>query len=148
MNPQELCALGAGLGGGEDRLVVPGALFGYGGWLYHNPDEVMERSGNCGTHRSLSQFLSSRRTGGVCQQRRKELTVDSTASLCSNSFEAAWWEGWRFMAGMSDGAGPGVGLVSAGSSSALASVKQWTNKRCGCCDWYEFQGRACSLPVP
>lgn len=45
----------------------------------------------------LSLFLLVGLEVILCQQRRKELPVDSTASLCSNSFEVAWWEGWRFM---------------------------------------------------
>lgn len=45
----------------------------------------------------LSFFLPIGLEVSPCQQRRKELTVDSTASLCSNRFKAAWWEGWRVM---------------------------------------------------
>jgi len=51
------------------------------------------------------------------------------------------------MAGVSDGPGPDVGLISAGSS-ALASMKPQTYNWHGCCDWYGFQGYVCSLSVP
>lgn len=73
----------------------------------------------------LSFFLPIGLEVSLCQQRRKELTADKTASLCSNNFVGCLWDGWRFMAGMSGGAGPENGPLSAGSSSALGSVKQW-----------------------
>lgn len=41
-----------------------------------------------------------------------------------------------------------VELVAAGSSSALASTRQWTNNWSRCCGWCGFQGYVCSLSIP
>lgn len=91
----------------------------------------------------LSFFLPIGLEVSLCQQRRKELTVDSSASLCSNSFEAAWWEGWRFMV-------DACLMEQAQKMGWFLQVHllRWTYHWCGCCDWYEFQGYVRSLSVP
>lgn len=101
----------------------------------------MERSDNCVTHWSLSQSLSSCRTGG------DSLPAKEKGATRRQHCFPLQQQLWSCLVGrlevygacMSDGAGPEDELVSAGSSSALASVKRWTYSWHGCCDWYEVQ---------
>lgn len=86
-----------GLCRGQHRHAVPGAFFRYGDCIttlmrLWKEVTIVSPTGLC-----LSLFLPIGLEVSLCQQRRKALTVEGTASLCSNGFEAAWWEGWRFM---------------------------------------------------